>query len=637
MNSEEALKSRQGPSRLQAGWLAIIADAIVFLGYFASLSLLILSPASGSHEPVVMVHLVMNALLLLVGVRVLRERGEQRRVCAIDLLMVLFVISAALNVVVAEVKHAALMRLPLYVDYAIAYWIGSVVFSRRAGAFYALMVGYGLLIGVVFLVTPRSGVVPPVSLRLLGIVGTFSLVGFLIAICARPSAAWSRLVTWLLLAGVIGIGLVDYARTSGGVWQHGTQLAQKQAYYSSSVARGMFHASPILGYGIGNFELVGQRYSPVPSSGGLHLRNSHFLELIEMGVVGLIVKWLVVISLLVWAYLRRVPRQWWEDAVYYRLSFSVICVMLVDAFWFPTLADGACGLLFWGVGGVLVGKCLGLRQIMPSDEAGTARTLREGDRAVLARESGEEREVSSRDREMFTRSMLPRFGRRPVRRLSSVRKWANICLLVCAVVVLSIVESLPVVANRLARLNRGEALWSENYGKRLALAAYLMPYDPTYQMKLAIHYHALIEHTGEAAVYMPWIAHAYERAAELNPYEEEPAVQLARFFHVTGDYLSTIHSLEGSLVYLPMSPELHAWLIRAYIEAGHYERALEGLQQLSVLIPANASVHAKMEALYERLGEYRAALRQAYYVLQKNPADVEMWDKIRYLKLRVAY
>jgi tetratricopeptide (TPR) repeat protein len=238
---------------------------------------------------------------------------------------------------------------------------------------------------------------------------------------------------------------------------------------------------------------------------------------------------------------------------------------------------------------------------------------------------------------MFTRSMLPRFGRRPVRRLSSVRKWANICLLVCAVVVLSIVESLPVVANRFARLNRGEALWSENYGKRLAFAAYLMPYDPTYQMKLAIHYHALIEHTGEAAVYMPWIAHAYERAAELNPYKEEPAVQLARFFHVTGDYLSTIHSLEGSLVYLPMSPELHAWLIRAYIEAGHYERALEGLQQLSVLIPANASVHAKMEALYEKLGEYRAALRQAYYVLQKNPADVEMWDKIRYLKLRVAY
>jgi tetratricopeptide (TPR) repeat protein len=218
-----------------------------------------------------------------------------------------------------------------------------------------------------------------------------------------------------------------------------------------------------------------------------------------------------------------------------------------------------------------------------------------------------------------------------------VRKWSNICLLVCAVVALSVVESLPVVANRLAQLKQGEALWNERYGKRLALAAYLMPYDPTYQMELAIHYRALIERTGDAALYMTMIAHAYERAVWLNPYEEEAAVQLARFFHVTGDYASLIHSLEGSLAYIPMSSVLHAWLVRAYIRGGHYERALERLQELTELMPANASVHAQMETLYEMLGEYRAALREAYYVVQKNPTALEMWDKIQYLKLRVVY
>lgn len=620
------------------GLFGIIADTIIFLGYFTSLSLLMLTPASGSQERMVMAHIVMNVLLLLVGVRVLLERGERRRVCAIDLLMVLFVLSAALNVVVAEVKYAALMRLPLYVDYAIAYWIGSVVFARRAGAFYALAAGYSLLIGVALLTHSGSGAMPLVSFHELGIVGGFSLVGFLLAICARPSPAWSRFVTGLLLVGILGVGLTDYAMASGGVRHYRPPLAQKQAYFGSSVARHMVQASPILGCGIGNFGLVSQRYSPVPTSAALYLRNSHLLELVEMGVVGLSVKWLVVLTLLVWAYRRRIPRQWWSDAVYYRLSLGVICVVLVDAFWFPTLAEGYGGLLFWGVAGVLVGISLRRRQSAPSQESIKDRTLREKERAVLAGESDDkEREVSLGDGETFTGSVRLPSRRRPVGRLSAVRKWTNIGLLATAVVALSLVESLPVIANRLVRLNQGEPLWSENYGRRLALATNLMPYDPTYQMKRAIHYRVLMEHTGDAAAYLPLVAHAYVRSVELNPYDEESAVQLARVFYAAGDYPSTIQSLEESLAYQPMSPVLHSWLIRAYIEAGDYESALERLQQLSVITPANASVHIKMEALYEQLGEYRAALRQAYYVLQKDPTAAEIWQKIQYLKLRVAY
>jgi Flp pilus assembly protein TadD len=637
MYSEEAMKSGKEPSGAHGGWLSVIVDTIVLLGYFASLSLLIVGWGSDFQQRGILVHLVMNALLLLVGVRVLREREVRRRVCAIDFLVILFVLTVGFNVVVAEVKHAALMRLPLYVDYAIAYWIGSVVFSRRAGAFYALLVGFSVMMWVAFVTSPRPGGAFPSALHLLGIAGGFSAVGFLFAVRGRPSVEWSRLATAVFLAGIIGIGVVNYVTTSGD--GRGAGLQQARAYYCGALAAGrMVNASPILGYGIGNFELVGRRFSPVLPSDGVHLRNSHLLDLVELGAVGLMVKWLVLISLLVWAYRRRVPWQMWENAVYSRLSLSLICVMLIDGFWFPALAEGSGALLFWGIAGLLVGKCLDAGQRMSPEHADASYTFRRESTAAPGGASDEEKgEVTVQHGETFTFGARQRFGRRAGGRLSTVRMWVNICLLVGAVTVLTMVEVLPAAANRLAQRRQGEALWSKQYGKRLAWASYLMPYDPSYQMKRALHYRALMEQEGQAAIYMPLIAHAYERAVELDPYEEEAAVQLARFYLVTGDYLSMINTLESSLAYLPMSPVLYAWMAKACIKAGHYEKALEALEQLSLLVPANAAVHATMEALYERLGEYREALSQAYYVLQKNPSSVEMWDKIRYLKLRVTH
>ncbi len=120
----------------------------------------------------------------------------------------------------------------------------------------------------------------------------------------------------------------------------------------------------------------------------------------------------------------------------------------------------------------------------------------------------------------------------------------------------------------------------------------LDPENSALWQNLASIYRSLIGIAGGAE---DWALKCYQRAAELNPQDPNPPLQLGTIHFVSGNYQGAVDELEKALKISPDWPSAHYNLAVVFNAMGEVDKAIEQLQETLNLLPGDSPDRPQVE------------------------------------------
>ena len=184
--------------------------------------------------------------------------------------------------------------------------------------------------------------------------------------------------------------------------------------------------------------------------------------------------------------------------------------------------------------------------------------------------------------------------------------------------IVTFMESTPFLADRLSKISNLGDLGTRSYGRRIDLAAFLMPYYPEIHLNRAKHLRSLHSEESKGVVFR--IEGAYLSAIGLNRYKERNYLEYAHFLDLVKDYGSMVSILEQGAGYCPGSVDIKMLLASGYLKTGKRKECLDLLNTLKRVYPIDYATHRRVGKLYSELGSLRAAREADLHAMQTMPA-----------------
>jgi len=179
-----------------------------------------------------------------------------------------------------------------------------------------------------------------------------------------------------------------------------------------------------------------------------------------------------------------------------------------------------------------------------------------------------------------------------------------------------------------------DSLAEEAYNK----AAQLRPGDPTYANRIGSMYLAeadLLSRQGagsQAVGALSKAEEAFQRAIELSPNFGLAIYNLAATHDRQGNLNSAIRELEQVAPFNSNQPGLMFELGLLYYRAGRKDNSLDALQRAVVLSPNYANARWYIALILEERGQYDAAIEHLNNILENNPNNEVVLQKLEDLQ-----
>lgn len=598
--------------------VAVFVETAIFVAYFAAFLFMARLESSASTWSM-LPHLLVNASLLVLVVKRVREGRPPLYWGHFDLMVGVLFLYIAANVYYSEVRGVSWREAALYLDAFGAYLLGRMLFFRRIRLF---MVGTLVMLAVAFvsahfmLGPPPPGTEPPSELlvaRLEGLQGFALVFGAFIAL-SLPFL-WLRkpanLVFLLYTALALGLYALFMLQYLGWLFEPGDTAAAVEMrharHLSLETVWNIVRAYPLAGGGVGTFPILFSAFKPSPAAPFSANFTSYIYVLVELGVIGLL--HLLYVQVRVPLYIvrrwRLFPNRQLRMAVvvFFAMALMVLVHGLVD----PGMFAPAVWLVVWAAMGILMSLVMVRDPVrifeMPFDVRRPAPSSGAGAEA-------------------------PRHG--VTRHLGNTALVAGAALLLGA---LTLLEAAPYHAERLSRLKPGEELASEAHGRRLERAVRVFPLLPELWIRMANHYQAVATDPLAMIPYLPRIEQAYQRAVALNPYVTRSYSLLYDLHIRTNDSAKAQETLKRGVRNNPNDLILRLMLVRELERAGSLDLAIWHVRQaLFRIAPDRTELLIRLAELYELRGMNEQAIRYYQYARQVVPNTPQVEGRMRRLR-----
>ena len=598
--------------------VAVFVETAIFVAYFAAFLFMARLESSASTWSM-LPHLLVNASLLVLVVKRVREGRPPLYWGHFDLMVGVLFLYIAANVYYSEVRGVSWREAALYLDAFGAYLLGRMLFFRRIRLF---MVGTLVMLAVAFvsahfmLGPPPPGAEPPSELlvaRLEGLQGFALVFGAFIAL-SLPFL-WLRkpanLVFLLYTALALGLYALFMLQYLGWLFEPGDTAAAVEMrharHLSLETVWNIVRAYPLAGGGVGTFPILFSAFKPSPAAPFSANFTSYIYVLVELGVIGLL--HLLYVQVRVPLYIvrrwRLFPNRQLRMAVvvFFAMALMVLVHGLVD----PGMFAPAVWLVVWAAMGILMSLVMVRDPVrifeMPFDVRRPAPSSGDGADA-------------------------PRPGL--TRHLGNTALVAGAALLLGA---LTLLEAAPYHAERLSRLKPGEELASEAHGRRLERAVRVFPLLPELWIRMANHYQAVATDPLAMIPYLPRIEQAYQRAVALNPYVTRSYSLLYDLHIRTNDSAKAQETLKRGVRNNPNDLILRLMLVRELERAGSLDLAIWHVRQaLFRIAPDRTELLIRLAELYELRGMNEQAIRYYQYARQVVPNTPQVEGRMRRLR-----
>jgi len=185
------------------------------------------------------------------------------------------------------------------------------------------------------------------------------------------------------------------------------------------------------------------------------------------------------------------------------------------------------------------------------------------------------------------------------------------------ILVVTILESTPALAIRLAHYGQAQELGTRGLDFRLRIARFLAPYHPDIHLTHAKHLRSRISEKNKGLIWT--VEFSYLRAIRQNRYNENAYLEYAHFLDLAEDYGSLVSNLEKGRRFCPGSAELNILLFRAYMKMGRRKEALDALDWLKRFYPLDYATHERLGNYYREAGSPGSSQEASLLAVQVQP------------------
>lgn len=609
------IRFRGIPSQQLLGLLLELVLFAMFFGAFWQLLTLQTPRSNWAMVP----HVLCNAGLLLLVARHYLEDRPPIYWSHFDVVVLVLFAWIAINVYYSEVRAISWRASALYLDSLAAFFFGRLLFYRRVrGYVIALLLALAAVyIRALLLRQHQIAAAEPDELlieklnqvlRIVTLAAVFWLIALPFLMIRRPNNLAFLVFTALILGSYAVLvaqrlgWIFAPAMESGNIdWRH-------QRFLTLETAWRIVRNFPFTGCGIGTFPILFEAYKQTPTVPYVASFNAYLYCIVELGVGGLM--------LLLYLFVRyplHIMRRWrlfpnrrLRLAVY--VFFWFVVLVLFQGFYDPDVFSPGAWFLIWTSFGVLA-SLVEVRDPM--------RVFESPFWGVPKREVTAAGEV----------------GRRRFIRLTDATKLAVLLLFL---VIFTVAEAAPYLADTLARKRQNEEISSPEYGRRLQLATRIFPLLPDVWAKLAMHYQQQVQQELQIYTYLDRIERAYQRAIKLNPFQPQLYEQLAFQYIDTNNAGKALDVLKEGTRNNPNNFVLRMLLVRELERIGSLSLATYHVKQaLFRIAPDQVDLFLRLAELYERRGQRAAALRYMQYAEQVVTRSEQSQARLRRLKQRL--
>lgn len=633
--------------------LAFAAEALMFVMFFGAFLFMATLRSSASTWSMIP-HALINAGMLALVARHYLQGRPHLYWGHFDFVVAFLFLWLVVNIHFSEIRAVSWRSSALYLDSFGAYLFGRLLFYQRL-RMYAIALpatlalvwlGAGDLLEqarrqeeVSFLLVDRMEGLRRICL----LAGGFWLLSIPFISARRPS----NLLFLLYVALVVGA----YALVLGGVYGIGWLLesgiteanvtARHERLQNLETAWRIIRNYPLTGSGLGTFPYLFDAYRESLAVPYLASFSSYLYCLVEAGLVAVALVLYLLVRLPLHAVRRWVlfPNRRLRMAVVVFMSFVVLSSVhgIIDAAAFTP----AAWFLFWSGFGVLVSLVVIRDPVQIFETAFAWRGA-----VVSGVTRAPEREFRPLPGSAFARTALGTLRRRKIiprekkvrRPAGPLRKVLPVALVALLVIGLTVAESLPYLAARMARVRPGETVASDTYLERLERSAELFPFssDVWAQIGETLRQRASTPLEILRLGYAQRIETSYLRAISANPYRPQYYWDLYQLYRDTNNPYSALETMKLAVRNNPNDLRSRLLLVRELEREGSLALASYHVKQaVTRIAPDQVELYLRLAELYEQRGMRDKARRWLQYARQVVPDTPEAQARLKWLTDRL--